>query len=514
MDNSPIFKAIGDQEEIRVRFAPSPTGYLHLGGARTALYNWLLARKYQGTFVLRIEDTDRERSEDRFLEHILQDLRWLGLSWDEGPYFQSERTGLYRQYAQALIEDRKAYYCFCSPEELEQKRRECTQGNTSFRYGGTCRSIPLQEAVQRVEAGESASIRFRTPEDGRTELQDLIRRRVSFENREIDDFIIVRSNGEPTYNLTVVVDDALMKITHVIRGDDHLSNTPKQVLLYHALHFPCPRFAHIPLIMGPDNTRLSKRHGATAVNQYREQGYLPEALINYLALLGWSYDDQQTLFSIPELIDKFDLGKVSKKAAVFDPKKLDWMNGKYIRQLPDSEYISLALSTIYRAGLIDENTLQNPSSVTTRILQTVRERVKKLSDLPVLAEFFFKESITLTDEARDLILAGRDSFPLLKELYASLREMDIFDEEALEKLFRDITQKQGMRLGDLVHPVRAAISGKTSSPGIFLTMVLLGKERVLQRLGHVLQNLENQFGSPDISQGARLREEKADEPGR
>ncbi|MGA1876376.1 MAG: glutamate--tRNA ligase [bacterium] len=492
MENNPAFAAIRDSEKIRVRFAPSPTGYLHLGGARTALYNWLVARKHQGTFVLRIEDTDRERSEDRFLEFILQDLRWLGLNWDEGPYFQSERTGLYRQYARALIEDRKAYYCFCSLEELEQKRREHAQGNTSFRYGGTCRNIPLQEAIQRVEAGEPASIRFRTPQDGRTELADLIRRRVSFENRELDDFIIVRSNGEPTYNLTVVVDDALMKITHVIRGDDHLSNTPKQILLYHALHFPCPRFAHIPLIMGPDNTRLSKRHGATAVNQYREDGYLPEALVNYLALLGWSYDDQQTLFSIPELIDKFDLSKVSRKAAIFDPKKLDWMNGKYIRQVSDSEYLSLALRTISKAGLIDENALTNPSPVTTRILLTVRERVKKLSDLPSLTEFFFKESITLTDEARALMLAGRDNFPLFKELYGALREMDIFDEEHLETLFQDVTQKRGLRLGDLVHPVRAAICGKTSSPGIFLTMVLLGKDRVLQRLGHALQILEHQ----------------------
>jgi len=476
--------------KIRVRFAPSPTGYLHLGGARTALYNWLFARHNKGIFILRIEDTDRERSESRFQQQIIEDLKWLGLTWDEGPFFQHARKNLYTDYAHTLIQNQKAYYCFCSPEELEKKREKYTLKHLPLQYDGQCKKIPLQDAIKRIKAGQTPSIRFRTPDNGKTELGDIIRKKIVFDNREFDDFIIVRSDGEPTYNLTATVDDALMGITHVIRGDDHLSNTPKQIFLYNALGFSIPQFAHIPMIMGPDNTRLSKRHGADSVSQYRESGYLPSALINYLALLGWSYDDRQTLFSISDLIKKFDLKKVNKKASIFDPQKLDWINGKYIRQLPATEFISLSLPFLFKAGLLDQNISKCPSPTTIQILLSMRERTKRFCDLPALTEFFFRDSIELSEEAKQKIFSNKNNFPLLQEVYQQLQEIHPFEEKALEIFFHDFIKKKGIKLGDVVHPLRAAITGKTSSPGIFLTIVLLGKDRVLTRLKNIIQKFE------------------------
>jgi len=473
----------------RVRFAPSPTGFLHVGGARTALYNWLFARQMQGIFILRIEDTDVERSEERFWKQILEDMKWLGLEWDQGPFFQHERRENYAHYAHVLVQNEKAYYCFCSHEELERQREEATKKNIPFRAceDGRCRAIPLQEALERISSGDTPVIRFRVPQSGRTEFDDLIRRKVSFENKEFDDFIILRSNGEPTYNLAVVVDDAQMEITHVIRGDDHISNTPKQIMLYHALELSCPSFAHIPMIMGPDNTRLSKRHGAVAVGQYRENGYLPEALVNYLSLLGWAYDGQQTLFSMPELIEKFDLKKVSKKAAIFDPLKLDWMNGKYIRDLDESRYVDISLSFLYKAGLVDEAAVQQPPASIVRILLSVKDKFKKFSELPGMVEFFFVDSITLAEDASQQIFAAKDNFSLLQELHDRLSVLDVFDETSLESLFQNMVAEKGIKLGSFAQPVRAAITGRTASPGIFLTMSLLGKEKVLKRLADVLR---------------------------
>ena len=486
-DKNHLSKQSDISGKIRVRFAPSPTGFLHLGGARTALYNWLFARHHEGIFILRIEDTDRERSKDIFQQQIIEDLKWLGLQWDEGPFFQHERKDLYTQYADILIKNQKAYYCFCSPDELEKKRQEYARKRLPLHYNGQCREISLQDAIKRIKAGQTASIRLRKPDSKKIEFRDFIRKKIVFDTREFDDFIIVRSDGEPTYNLTSVVDDALMKITHVIRGDDHLSNTPKQIFLYRALGFSPPQFAHIPMILGPDNMRLSKRHGADSVGQYRKLGYLPCALINYLALLGWSFDDRQTLFSIQELVKKFDLHKVNKKASIFDPKKLDWINGKYIRQLTEKEYISLSLPFLYKTGLIKEDTHQGQSPTTLQILLNMRERLKKFSDLPALTDFFFRDSIVLTEEAREKIFLKKTNSYLLQQLYQGLQELNPFEEKTLENLFQAIIQKEGLKLGDLVHPVRAAITGKTSSPGIFTTMVLLGKNRVMKRLNNILQ---------------------------
>ncbi|MEW5804801.1 MAG: glutamate--tRNA ligase [bacterium] len=468
-----------------VRFAPSPTGFLHVGGARTALYNWLFARKMQGTFILRIEDTDVERSEERFWKQILEDLKWLGMNWDQGPFFQHERKELYIRYARELVQNQKAYYCFCSPSELERQREEAAKKNIAFRYDGRCREIPFPEAQERVLNGDLAAIRFRVPESGRTEFDDVVRKKVSFENKEFDDFIILRSNAESTYNLAVVVDDALMGITHVIRGDDHISNTPKQIMLFSALGFPCPRFAHIPMIMGQDNTRLSKRHGAVAVGQYREMGYLPDCMVNYLALLGWGYDGQKTLFPISELIEKFDLNKVSKKAAIFDPVKLDWMNGKYIRELDDRRYLALALPFLQKAHLLDEGDALSDSLV--RIVSSVRDKFKKFSELPDQVEYFFVDSVSLTEDARQQIFAGEDHFSLLQELHERLSALEVFDEASLERLFQDMVAEKQIKLAKLAQLVRCAITGRTSSPGLFLTMSLLGRNRVLMRLDDILR---------------------------
>ncbi|MFY9204018.1 MAG: glutamate--tRNA ligase, partial [Limnochordia bacterium] len=327
--------------QVRVRFAPSPTGYLHVGGARTALFNYLYAKHHHGVFVLRIEDTDLARSTEASTRAILDSMAYLGLDWDEGPekggdygpYFQSQRLELYKEYAEKLLSMGRAYECYCTPEELDQIRQEAAAQGRDPKYDGRCRNLTDTQRREFVRQGRKPVIRFKADFEGTTLVDDLIRGQVIFDNNQLDDFVIIKSDGMPTYNFAVVIDDALMRITHVIRGEDHLSNTPKQIQIYQALGFAVPQFAHIPMILGPDRTRLSKRHGATSVGQFQEEGYLAEAMVNYLALLGWAYDDSQTIFSKTELIEKFSLSKVSKNPAVFDLAKLQWMNGVYIREL-------------------------------------------------------------------------------------------------------------------------------------------------------------------------------------
>ena len=337
---------------IRVRFAPSPTGYLHVGGARTALYNWLLARQMQGVFVLRVEDTDLQRSTEESVEGILEGMRFLGLTWDEGPIFQSDRLDIYREYAQQLLDTGRAYECFCTPEELDQMRKELAAQKLDPKYDGRCRHLTEEQKEAYRQQGRKSVIRFKHKEEGKTEVRDLTHGTVVFDNSQLDDFVIIKSDGMPTYNFAVVIDDATMDITHVIRGEDHLSNTPKQIQIYEALGFQVPEFAHIPMILGPDKARLSKRHGATSVTQFRDEGYLPEAMLNYLALLGWGYDDSQTVFSVDELIEKFSLERVSKNPAVFDIKKLEWLNGLYIRELTIEQLYELTLPYLQKEGLV------------------------------------------------------------------------------------------------------------------------------------------------------------------
>jgi len=367
-------------EEVRVRFAPSPTGYLHVGGARTALYNWLFARHQGGIFILRIEDTDLERSTAESAGAILDAMEWLGMEWDEGPYRQAERMHLYREHAQRLLEEGKAYYCTCLPEELEERRRAALAAGQSLKYDGRCRASGHPEGA----------LRFRLPEAGITVVEDLIHGPVQFDNSGLDDFIIARSDGYPTYNFAAVVDDAAMGITHVIRGDDHLSNTPRQILLYQALGYPLPEFAHIPMILGPDRTRLSKRHGATSISAYREMGYLPEAMVNYLVRLGWSHGDQE-IFTLEEMIRYFSLEKVGKTPAIFDPQKLEWVNAHYIKTLASSYLVDQMRPFWIQTGIAKEELEAAPQGWLGSIVDALRERARTLAELAQSSRYFFQD---------------------------------------------------------------------------------------------------------------------------
>jgi glutamyl-tRNA synthetase len=486
-------------EQIRVRFAPSPTGHLHIGGARTALFNYLYARRQNGVFVLRIEDTDVERSTDESTRMILEDLKWLGLTWDEGPekggaygpYFQTQRLELYREKLQQLLENGHAYYCFCSQEMLEAKRQKAMETSQTPRYDGTCRLIPPATAQARVAAGEPHVIRLRIPEEGSVIIDDRIRGKMEFENKVLDDFVLARSNGVPTYNFAVVVDDAVMKITHIIRGDDHISNTPRQIHLYQALGQPLPAFAHVPMILGADKTRLSKRHGATSVGAYKDEGFLPEALVNYLALLGWAFDDKTTLFSRDQLIEKFSLKKVSKNPAVFDPVKLRWMNGVYIRNLAADEFTRLALPYLVSGGLLTNEELQEEArrAWAGQIALSVRDNVKVLSDLPGLAGFYFGESVELEPEAKEKLALAQANPGLFKTLQLKLSMLESFTHQGLEEMFRALVAETGVKFGELVHPLRAAVTGRVNSPGIFEVLELIGKDRTLKRLAAGLESV-------------------------
>jgi len=485
------------QDSVRVRFAPSPTGHLHIGGARTALFNFLFARNQQGKFILRLEDTDIERSTEASVRMILDDLRWLGLDWDEGPetggafgpYFQSQRLELYRDKIQFLLDAEHAYYCFCPPETLEDKRQQALRAGQTPKYDGTCRALPLAQARERVANGELHTVRLKIPAEGLTAFADLIRGEVSFENQQLDDFVLVRSNGLPTYNFAAVVDDASMRITHVIRGDDHISNTPRQICLYRALGESLPQFAHVPMILGADRTRLSKRHGATSVGAYREEGYLPEAMVNYLTLLGWAYDDKTTLFSRQELEEKFSLKKVSKNAAVFDPAKLQWMNGVYIRKMAEPEFLERALREFEKTGLLAPPQNDETLAWAGRVALLVKEKIRLFSELPQAAAFFFGEDVALEPDARAKLEEARKPPELFTALHQGLSMLESFTLPALECFLRAFVAEKGVKFGELAHPVRAAVTGRVNSPGIFEVLELLGKERALKRLAAGLHSV-------------------------
>ncbi|RUM88882.1 MAG: glutamate--tRNA ligase [Thermodesulfatator sp.] len=461
--------------QIKTRFPPSPTGHLHLGGARTALFNWLFARHHQGVFVLRFEDTDRERSRPEFVDSIREALEWLGLHWDEGPYFQSQRLEIYREYARRLYEEGKAYYCACPPEELERKRKEALAAGRKPGYDGTCREKGLPPGPGRV-------LRLKVPPTGSTVVEDLIRGPVAFDHRELDDFILLRSDGTPTYHLAVVVDDLTMGITHVIRGDDHLSNTPKQILLYQALGAEPPRFAHVPMILGPDGQRLSKRHGARSILEYREEGYLPQALRNYLVRLGWSYGDQE-IFTLEEMIERFDLSRVSRSAARFDPEKLLALNAHWLRATPLKELAEEVKPFLRRLGLPlpREDYLQ-------AALATVQPRARTLKEAAEMLTFYLVEEVEYQPEAARKFLTPEIA-PVLERLLRALEEVE-FTDEALERLFRGMAEETGLKLKKIAQPVRVALTGKTVSPGLFEIMRILGRERVLRRLKRALNYLQ------------------------
>ncbi|MCX7794591.1 MAG: glutamate--tRNA ligase [Thermodesulfovibrionales bacterium] len=462
---------------VRVRFAPSPTGHLHIGGARTALFNWLFARHNKGVFILRIEDTDRSRSTEEFIEAIIEGMRWLGLDWDEGPYRQTDRLDIYKSYAERLLKDGNAYYCYCSPEELEERRRLALASGRPPKYDGRCRDL------KTPVPGRLPAIRFRMPQSGITVVEDLIRGKVTFDNEQLDDFIIMRSDGTPTYNFCVVVDDVDMRITHVIRGDDHLNNTPKQIHIYKALKYDIPQFAHLPMILGPDKTRLSKRHGATSVMAYRDMGYLPEALLNYLVRLGWSYKDQE-IFSREELIEKFTLENVGKSPAVFNPEKLLWLNSHYISTSTNERLYELVRPFLIREGIIREDTPIDIQWI-SRAIATLKERSRTLVELTSSLRYYILEDIEIEEDAKKKFI-NEKTIEYLKKAKELLGNVEPFTSKNLEEAFKKFTIELGVKLSDVAQPLRVAITGKTVSPPIFDVLEVMGKEKVLRRLEKAL----------------------------
>jgi glutamyl-tRNA synthetase len=456
---------------VRTRFAPSPTGHLHIGGARTALFNFLYARHCGGTYVLRIEDTDRERSTPESIQAILDSLSWLGLTWDEGPFFQSERASLYRERAETLMRRGLAYRCTCRPEELEAKRKVALAGGRKPMYDGTCRDRAISPSSR-----DPFVIRFRSPRDGQTVVDDLIKGSVAFQNLELDDLVIVRSDGTPTYNFCAVVDDADMGITHIIRGDDHLSNTPRQALIYQALSLPVPRFAHVPLILGTDGSRLSKRHGAVSVTSYRDAGYLPEAMVNYLARLGWSHGDQE-VFSLPELIEHFTVENVGRAAGIFNPEKLLWLNAHYLRSRPAADLIDEVLPFIRRA----EYPPPDDPGWLAKVVASLQPRARTLVELVELGRFFFTDEIALQPKAAAKFLTPAIA-PALVTLADRLETLSDWTPDTISDQFHQVLSSHALSLGKLAQPIRVAVTGGTASPGIFEVLDILGKARTLGRV--------------------------------
>jgi glutamyl-tRNA synthetase len=466
----------------RVRFAPSPTGYLHVGGARTALFNWLYARKTGGTFVLRIEDTDRERSSEAHTRVILDGLTWLGITWDEGPFFQGAYAERHRDDAMGLLREGKAYRCFCTREELDAARAEAEARKESFRYDGRCGRLAPEEIERRVAAGMPYTIRLRMP-DVELAWDDAVHGRISFQGRDLDDFVILRSDGTAIYNLAVVSDDIEMAITHVIRGDDHVSNTPKQIALYRALGKPEPVFAHVPMILGTDGKKLSKRHGATAVGDYQDQGIFPAAMRNFLALLGWSPGGDREVMTVPEMIELFSTDGLQRKAAIFDPKKLEWMNGQHLSIMPLAELEPTVTRAIVASGLATEGELAARRDWYLQLIDLLRVRARVVDDIVRQAVPYFAERIEYDPDAvakqwKDRAAAST----MLRDIHAALTGVEAWDAVTLEAALRALADRLGVGGGKLFQPLRVALTGLTVSPGIFDVLVLQGRERSLARI--------------------------------
>jgi len=463
------------KERVVTRFPPSPTGYLHIGGARTALFNWLFARQKGGKFILRIEDTEKERSSDDATNAILESMEWLGLDWDEGPYFQSRRYDIYNSSIEGLVETGQAYHCHCSPEVLDQERKEAKAKGLKPKYGGKCRDLGLGPTAGSV-------VRLMTPQSGITQFDDLVKGPISFNNEELDDLILRRSDGSPTYHMAVVADDINLDISYVIRGDDHVNNTPRQILIYKALGVPIPRYAHLPMILGPDKTRLSKRHGAMSVLAYRDMGYLPHALLNSLARLGWSYGDQEK-FSKEELVEKFSLKNVGKSAGVFNAEKLLDLNAWYIREFSDELLTEELMPFLRQLGLADLDKKKVKGAV-----GTLKERSKTLVEMAEGTCFYFQDDITY-EEKGDKKFLKLNVLELLEELQESLEKTSDFFQAALEKTFETFLEEKEIKLGKVAQPLRVALTGKTVSPGIFEVMEVLGKETVLKRIAKAISHI-------------------------
>lgn len=476
---------MSENKKVRTRFAPSPTGFLHIGGARTALFNWLYSRSQGGTFILRVEDTDQARSTEESTRAILDAMTWLGLDWDEAPYFQAERVDIHRQMVQKLLDEGKAFCCDCTPADLEKRRQDALARGGKPKYDGRCRERGLAR-------GLGVAVRFRCPDQGVTVVPDLIKGRVSFNNEELDDLVIERADGYPTYNFAVVVDDALMEITHVIRGDDHLNNTPRQILLYEALGYRVPLFGHVPMILGADKARLSKRHGATSVMAYKEMGYLPEALVNYLVRLGWSHGDQE-IFRREELIELFSLEAVGKAAAIFNPEKLLWLNQHYIKTAENGRLADDMEPFWKERGLKADR-----REFCLGVVADLKPRVKTLLELAEASAFYFLDDIVYEEKAAAEYLK-RETAELLTVIAEKLPSQQEFSKEAIESFLRELAEERGVKLKVIMPPLRVALTGKTVSPGIDEIVVTLGREEVALRIDKAIDYIAR---SP-VNSGAR-----------
>lgn len=463
---------------IRTRFAPSPTGHLHIGSARTALFNWLFSRHHGGVFILRIEDTDKVRSTEESTQGIFEAMKWLGLDWDEEVYYQSQRTDIYREHLKTLLSQGKAYRCYCDPDELEEKRKQAFKQGEKPKYDGKCRELTKEYSDKPF------AVRFKSPESGQTEVNDLIKGKIIFENSELDDLIICRRDDTPTYNFVVVVDDVTMGITHIIRGDDHVNNTPRQILLYQALNYPLPEFAHMPLTLGKDKARLSKRHGATSVMAYKEMGYLSQAMINFLVRLGWSYGDQE-IFSKDELVDKFSLENVGKSAGIFNPDKLLWLNSHYIKE-ESEENLARLLTPFLEKQEVKVDDLQ----YLAKVIKGFKERSKTLEEMADAALFYFKDEIDYQPKAAKKFLTLK-AVDIFNEAIRHFEKAKDFGEEEIEAIFNKITSECNINLGQIAQPHRVALTGSTASPGIYEVISNLGKERVIKRLKDAIAFIKN-----------------------
>jgi len=511
--------------QIRVRFAPSPTGHLHIGGARTALFNWLYARKTGGVFVLRIEDTDAARSTEDSYAAILDAMEWLGLDWDEGPlkdgpygpYLQSARQVLYHNEIGKMLDQGSAYRCFCTTDELEEMRQDATEQGRPTHYDGRCRNLPFDEVESRVQQQVPFVVRLNVP-PGETKVYDLIRGPIVFNNGELDDFVLMRSDGKPTYNFAAVVDDAKMCMSHVIRGDDHISNTPKQILIYKALDYALPKFAHLPMILGTDKTRLSKRHGAVSVQEFRRMGYLSDGLVNYLALLGWALDDKTEIFSREQLIKSFSLKRVSKNPAAFDPDKLNHIDGEHFKGLPLMEKVALVFDKLQGENVFPadfsvsewsiseldngehESVVEKKQSNSSHyrnelprlaiIIKVMGNRLKNLKDAPQILSYFFKDDYPKVDAAYEKFLSGPAAAGHLKALADALGRLESFDRGAIEQTARDLADQRGVKAAEIIHPCRVALTGDTVSPDLFSVIHLLGRAKTVERLEKAVARIE------------------------
>ncbi len=470
--------------DVRVRFAPSPTGYLHIGGLRTALFNWLWARKHGGTFTLRIEDTDQKRFVQGATENIIEALKWYGLTIDKGPLYQSEKFDTYKQYAKQLIESGYAYYCFCSPERLAELRKLQSINKQAPAYDGHCRSLTRDEIQQHLSKGTPHVVRLQVPVSGITQFDDVVHGVVKVQNNTIDDQVLLKSDGYPTYHLANVIDDHELGITHVIRAEEWLPSTPKHTIIYQAFGWTPPVFAHLPMVLGPDRAKLSKRHGAMPALDYRDQGYLPEAVLNFIAFLGWNPKTEQEMFALDELIQEFDLAKVNKASAIFNLEKLDWLNAKYIRNMADADYITVSKQYLSE---------HKDHSLVSKAVLLVKDRIRKLTELPEQIDFIFEKTLTYEP---DMLIPKKSNHKTTKTVlqqtaeYVSRLSEDQFQVDELKERMMSFINEHNLTNRDVLWPLRIAVTGQKASPGVFEVMAVLGKEETISRIKHAVTTLQ------------------------